>query len=176
MDPPTIISKKLILKGVYPEDFAQNDSIYEKTAVVPIEKKTIYTEIPKKFTSVETWPQFSNLKCWCCDLPINGYPRFIPQNMERDVNNNDICDVLGNFHEWNCAVKYVLSEFPKEQQWDALQSICLFESKFSLRKREKIMPSPSKVIMKEYCGSSGITQKQYREKIIALNAEYDHSF
>jgi hypothetical protein len=175
MDKPPVISKKLILKGIYPDDFAQNESIYEKVPqqTQNTEKIIVYTEIPRKFTSVKDWPQFSNLKCWTCDLIPNGYPRFIPENLEKDAEGNDICDARGNFHEWNCAVRYVLTEFPKELQWDTLQAICLFESKFSGRRREKIMPSPSKVSMKEYCGSAGLTQKQYREKINTINAEYD---
>ena len=169
----------LILRGVYPKDFAPVDSIYDKSAV-EIEKKVIepvvvYTEIPKKFTSVESWPQFSNLKCWSCDQLPTSYPKFIPMNPEKDKDGNDICDPYGHFDEWNCAARFVEKEFPREQQWDALQLICLIESRFSGKRREKIMPAPSKTLMKAYCGKAGITPKQYKEKIMQLNSEYDIS-
>lgn len=168
-------SNLLILRDVYPTDFASIDHIYEKTQPEPAQSQNnvVYTEIPKKFISVETWPQFSNLKCWECDQTPTGYPRFIAVNPERDKDGNDICDVFGNFDEWNCAQRYILREFPDEQKWDAIQTLLLFESKFSGRKKEKIIPSPSKTMMKAYCGKNGLTPKQFREKIISINNEYD---
>lgn len=167
----------LILRGVYPNDFAEIDSIYTESA---IEKKVtepavVYTEIPKHFANVDLWPQFSNLKCWECDQLPTTYPKFIPVNPEKDKNGNDICDVYGHFDEWNCAVRYIMKEFPKEQQWDTLKYICLFESKFSGKRREKIMPAPSKTLMKAYCGRNGVTPKQFKDKINQLNADYDLS-
>lgn len=170
----------LILRGVYPKDFAPIDSIYEKSSStdvtqVKLEPIVVYTEIPKRFISVESWPNFSNLKCWECDQLPASYPKFIPVNPERDKDGNDVCETHGHFCEWNCAVRFVAKEFPKEQQWDTLQSICLFESKFSGKRREKIIAAPSKTCMKQYCGNSGITPKQYREKMAMLNSQYDLS-
>lgn len=175
MDPQPVRSNILILKGVYPKDFAPIDTIYEKLPPVQPEANVVYTEMPRKFTSTRTWPEFSNLKCWECDQMPTGSPKFIPVNPERDADGNDICDVYGHFDEWNCAVRYIEREFSREQQWDALKLLTLFESKFSGRRREKIMPAPSKTAMKAYCGPSGITTKQYREKIASLNTDYDLS-
>jgi hypothetical protein len=137
---------------------------------VEIEKKVIepvipYTEMPKKFTGVDSWLKFSNLKChWCDQLP-SSYPKFIPMNLERDKDGEDICDICGHFDEWNCAVAWVEKFFPKDQQWDALKGICLIESKFSGKRREKIMPSPVKTLMKAYSGKDGLTPKQYSDLI-----------
>ncbi|SIP85951.1 Putative VV VLTF2-like transcription factor [Pacmanvirus A23] len=168
----------LTLRSVYPADFATVEVIYNKVPEiekVKPEPVAVYTEMPKKFTSVDSWPTFSNLKCWSCDQLPTSYPKFIPTNPEQDVNGNDICDPDGHFCEWNCAVRYVEKEYPKEQQSDAHKLICIFESKFSRRKREKILSAPSKTLMKAYCGKNGITPSQYREKIAQINSEYDLS-
>lgn len=176
MDQPLKKTNILILRGVYPKDFAPVDNIYEKTNPdvdrSKIEPAIVYTDMPKKFTSVATWPRFSNLKCCECDQLPTSYPKFIPQNPEKDNAGEDICDVFGHFCEWNCAVRFAQKEFPKEQQPDILQYICLFESKFSGKRKEKIMPCPRKTEMKAYCGNNGITPKQWREKLDAINNDY----
>lgn len=177
MDQPIKKANVLTLRGVYPKDFAPIDSIFGKATAdsdkAKIEPTVVYTELPKKFLGTDSWLQFSNLKCWECDqLPIS-YPKFIPMNPEKDKNGNDICETHGHFCEWNCAVRYVTKEFPREQQWDAIESICLFESKFSGSRREKIMPCIPKTQMKAYCGKNGITSKQWREKIVSLNNDYN---
>jgi hypothetical protein len=169
-------SNLLVLKGVYPGNFAPVDYIYEKNKTFEpkaIEPSVVYTEMPKKFTSVENWPKYSNLKCWECDRIPSSYPKFIPTNLEKDKDGHEICDPYGHFDEWNCAIRFITKEMPKDQQWDLLQSVCLFESKFSGKRREKIMPSPPKYLMKAYCGQRGITLKQYNDKISQLNNDYD---
>ncbi len=172
MDRPVKKTNLLIIRGVSPIDFAVvSKSVDEK---IKIEPAVMYTEMPKKFTSVDKWLPFSNLKCWYCDQLSVSYPKFIPMNLER-CGAEDTCDVHGHFDEWNCAVRYVIKEFPAEQQWDALQAISLIESKFSGKHKEKIMPAPAKTLMKAYCGDRGITQKQWREKILALNNDYELS-
>lgn len=161
----------LVLRNIYPEDFThENDE--RDIKIKQVEPLDAYDEIPGRFTSVEKWPSFSNLKCWECDqLPVS-YPRFVPINPEKDENGNDICDVLGNFCEWNCAVRYTTKEIPKEQQWDTLRMICVFESKFSGIYKEKIMPSPPKTLMRAYCGRHGLTPREYKEKIELINDNY----
>lgn len=170
MDPlPVKKSNLLILRGVYPKDFVKR-----KPTVTLTQPVQVYSKMPAIFTSTKDWPQFSNLKCWSCDqLPVS-YPKFIPLNPSYGPNYGHICDVFGHFCEWNCAVRYAVREFPREQHWDILESICLFESKFSGKKKEKIMEAPSKTCMKQYCGDDGITAQEYREKIMALNEDYSH--
>lgn len=178
MDLPLKCTNLLILRGVFPKDFAPVDTIYNVVAETEkkvIEPSVVYTEIPRKFVSADTWIKFSNLKCWECDQMPTSYPKFIPTCPEKDKDGHDMCEPYGHFDEWNCAVRYVKKEFPTEQQPDALNLICLFESKFSDKRREKIMPSPSKTLMKAYCGQKGITPKQYKDKIAQLNSDYDLS-
>lgn len=166
----------LILKGVFPGDFFNFDTIYlaQKTPGEPKnEHATIYTKIPKVFVNVDNWPKVSNLKCWNCDQILQSYPRFLPVNPERDKEGNEICDTVGNFCEWNCVVRYAMEKYSGERLWDILKLTNIIAAKFTGRRREKILPSPEKTIMKQYCGDEGITPKQYKEKIDQLNLEYD---
>lgn len=170
----TIIKKSniLIIYGVYPKDFITHEIFVDEKTHKP---DILYTEIPKKFINVANWPTVSNLKCWGCDqIPIS-YPKFIPVNPEQDGNGYETCDVVGNFCEWNCVVKYVESEFPKEQQWDTLKLISRFESKFTGKYREIIMPCPPKTLMQQYCGKAGLTAKQWRDKLMFIDSSYSLS-
>ncbi len=161
----------LILRGVFPRDFTASDNtVNQSKADYPV-----YTKIPKKFVNVEGWPKISNLKCWNCDQIFQTYPKFVPMNPERDKDGNDVCDSIGNFCEWNCVVRYINEKYSYNEQWDLLKLVCVFAAKFTGRRREKIMPSPDKTEMKQYCGEEGITPKQYREKMEQINADYDLS-
>jgi hypothetical protein len=165
----------LVIAGISPSDFAPVDSIY--TSIVPkvaTDATTIHTELPNRFISAETWPKFSTLKCWYCDQVPAGYPKFIPINISV-VDGAYTCDPHGHFNEWNCAIRYVLKEFPEEHRTDTLEAICIFEQMFSGRRKAKILPSPSKTQMIAYCGPRGITPKEYGEKIDNLNRENDLS-
>ncbi len=166
-------SNLLIIREIFPDDFSRIDGIYVIKKNQIQEKANIYTEMPKRFTSVESWPVFSNLRCWECDRLPTSYPKFIPINPEKDPNGNDTCDVYGHFDEWNCASRYIMHEMPKEQQWDLAEFLCLFESKFSGKRREKIMPSPPKTMMEMYCGSRGVSPLKYKEKIEQINNDFD---
>jgi hypothetical protein len=174
-------SNLLILKGIFPADFTPGESVVvtKKAAhteqSVKSEPTTVYSELPKCFRDVPSWPKSSNLKCWACDLLFTLYPKFVPMNPERDCDGNDICDALGNFCQWNCVVKYIRTVFPKDQQADMERLVCIFQEKFTGRRREKIPPSPDKTERKEYCGEKGLTVKQFRDKIEQLNSEYDLS-
>jgi hypothetical protein len=164
-----VIKKKpnlLIIRGVYPKDFTVQKIVPKKT-VPEIE----YSEIPKRFVSVIDWPRFSNLKCWDCDQLPSSYPKFVPLN-PITLNGHEECDVHGNFCEWNCVVRYINSEFSIDQRKDILDNVKLFESKFSLKRKVVIPPSPKKTEMKAYCGARGITPQQWQDKLRDLNSEH----
>ena len=164
----------LIIKNLHPDDFLSKRIIEKKET--PQQIAEVYTEVPKRFTSVETWPQFSNLKCWVCSRLPDSYPKFIPIYPERsERNNTDSCDPYGNFDTWNCAVRYIERELPESQRPDLMRLTCLFESKFTGRRREKIMPAPTPALMKDYCGNNGISQLEYQQMIDRLNQDYDLS-
>lgn len=156
----------LILRGIFPNDFLSADQYAHELKEIEV----AYTDIPKKFTSVATWLTSSNLKCWNCDLYTNSFPKFIPLNYEMDIS-GDICEPYGNFCEWNCAAAYISKEFPKDQQRDLLYTLTLFESKFSGKRKERIVPTLPKTLMKCYSGNKGLTQKQWKSKMEELNKE-----
>jgi len=180
MDIPVQKTNLLILRGVFPADFTTESGFYD-SAVIEVEKnketqpQTVYTEIPKKFTGVESWITFSNLKCWTCDRKPTTYPKFIPLSPEKDALGNDVCDVEGHFCEWNCVIRYILTEYPPSYQPDLLESVILFESKFSGIRKAKIQPSPPKTEMKDYCGKQGLTPQQWGEKLDRINSDYSLS-
>lgn len=159
-------SNLLCLRGVFLRDL--ETTITSVVVPEPEQPQTLYTEIPKRFVGVSTWPIACNLRCWECSQVCHSYPTFIPTNFTADE-----CDVYGVFDHWNCAVRHAQKEFPASRVWDTLKAICLFESKFSGRLRQKIMPAPSKVLMIEYCGKGGLTPKQFNDKIAILNADYE---
>lgn len=132
----------------------------------------LYDEIPKKFISTKEWPQKTNLKCWYCDNIPDSYPKFIPSNPEKDINGNDTCDVVGNFCEWNCAVHYILTEYPRDHHSDTMQLLLLFESKFTGIQRTRIPSAPSKTLMKQYCGTNGISKAEWYSRLKKIDTTY----
>lgn len=163
----------LVLKGVKIDDFSYKPLILKQQRQ---EKTPVYTDIPHKFTSVEDWIKVSNLKCWECDRFVSTYPKFIPMNAKRELDVNqkyiDVCDVLGNFDEWSCAVSYINTKIPANQRIDAVRSLLIFEAKFSGERKIIIHPSPPKTIMQQYCGNNGITSEEYQKRIEDISNEY----
>lgn len=146
----------LILKGV------KLEHLNVKTVDIPKSKKE-YTEIPRQFTGVDSWPKSSNLKCWECDLIPDSYPKFIPQYPTYKEGQEPICDVYGHFDDWACAARHIEREFPRNK-WDMLSSLCIFEALFSKNKKDKIQPALAKTVMQDYCGASGLTPAQYKKQ------------
>lgn len=170
-------SNLLVLKGLRIEDFAERISIFD--AKIPIkpsdysQQVQTYNDIPNKFTSSTEWVKIhSNRSCWECGLTPSSYPKFIPEN-PRFEGGVDVCDVRTHFCEWTCVARYVAREYPRERTADIMQTVCLFESKFSGKLRTIIPEGLSRTIMKSYCGNSGITPTQFREKNAAIFRDND---
>lgn len=171
------VPRLLILRGVRAEDLTQKISATAR--VVDKTPKITYTALPTRFTGVNTWPKTSNRKCWSCDLiPCevsawlqDAYPKFVPMNPVK-VAGEDHCDAHGHFCTWNCAARHIITEFPTEQQPDLLNLVCLFESKFSGVRKEKILPARPKTTRREYAGENGVTVQQWLAALIAMNSDY----
>ncbi len=179
MDPPVKKTNLLIIRGLFPQDFAVVKPVNIRAADPKLaEEAPVYTEIPKKFTGVEQWIKYSNLRCWSCDQIPLDYPRFLPLNIEYNTKcpSQDKCDVEGNFCEWGCVVEYVMRRFDKDKQPNLLDDIAYFESKFTGFRRIKVIRPPDKTEMKQYCGNNGLTPKQWREKLRQNDRDYslDH--
>jgi hypothetical protein len=164
------MQRPLVLRGIFPQDFTKPVAPVASDASAQ-DRALVYTEIPKRFTGVESWPRYSNLKCWYCGLVPASYPCFVPKNIESD-GTEDACDPEGVFNTWNCVVAYIMKNYPPTQWWELNEAVLIFESKFSGCRRKKIMPAPPPTLRKEYCGANGITEKQYIEKIENINKDY----
>ncbi len=164
-------SNLLKFRGVFAKDISTDVNYGKNTTPVAVETKIFYANIPKRFTDVASWPKVSNLRCWNCDQLTKSYPKFVPVGLER-VDGKIRCDVHGHFHEWNCAVSYVMKEFPENQRWDTLRAISIIESEFTGTRREIIPPAPSKFEMKVYCGDNGITSQQWCDRLAAVNSTH----
>lgn len=154
----------LVLAGIYASDF-------DVAPDVPLEPEPEYNEIPKKFTSVESWPKSTNLKCWSCDLIPRAAPSFIPQNPEI-VDGKEVCDVLGNFCHSGCAAEYIYTKMPSFQHWDLIELLGRFECQFTGVRRAIIPRGPDKTEMKAYCGNRGLTVKQWLDKVDTHARDY----
>lgn len=174
---PTVAkSNLLVLKGLRAEDFAEKISIFEsKIPIADTATELSYNEVPAKFTSAESWSQVrSNRLCWMCGLPPTSYPKFVPEN-PRVESGDDVCDVKTHFCEWTCVSRYVRREYSLARIPDIMQTVCLFESKFSGRLRTVIPEGLPHTLMKPYSGNCGLTPAQYREKNAAIYRDNDLS-
>jgi len=161
LDSVTKKSNLFLVRGVFPSDFVKK----ELTIAPKAEPEPEYSEIPAKFTSVDTWIKKTNLLCWSCGLTPTGSPAFLPSNPELNSNGRPICSPVGNFCDWPCVIRYINTEIPEPQRSDAHKLVCLFEFQFSGKRKEVIKASIPKTEMKIYCGKRGKTEKQYREAI-----------
>jgi hypothetical protein len=166
-------SNLLVLKGLRIEDFAEKFSIFEAKLPTADVTACAYSEVPAKFTSAVEWSKIhSNRLCWVCNLAPISYPKFIPEN-PRIENSEDVCDVRTYFCEWTCVARYINREYSPARIPDVMQTVCLFESKFSGRARTLIPEGLPHTIMKPYCGNGGLTPAQYREKNMAIFRDND---
>lgn len=155
----------MIIRGITLNDLAERE-IKVNTPEVQM-KVSVLSEIPSRFTGINQWPTFTNLKCWNCDLLPDDYPKFIPLNPTKKSGNYQ-CDVRGNFCEWSCVIAFILREYPIEQQWDLINIVYIIAAEFT-GQMKKIKPSYSKLEMKSYCGKKGMDLYDWKQKIKSLN-------
>lgn len=135
----------------------------------------LYDDIPRRFVGAESWPKTSNRKCCTCDLYPTSYPKFVPENLVvtmRGGKKRIEADVLGHFDEWNCAQRWIEHELPEQQREDATKALLIVEECFSHSRKQRILPSPPKMLMRPYAGDGGLSEAEYRKKIRELNENY----
>ncbi len=161
----------MIMKGVTFKDLMDSDilsSFYKHNTSLA---RTVKCDIPKQFCGVSSWPTHTDLKCWFCDRVPTSYPKFLPRN-PKQVDGEPWCEPIGNFCEWSCVVSHVYDKYRDEHTHDLIALICIFENVFSGCRKTHIPRSPEKTEMIAYCGSAGITEKEYDEKITRLKLLY----
>ncbi len=148
--------------------------------IMTIDIKTIkqtndynYSLIPRKFTSVEEWPVFSNILCWNCSLTISNYPKFIPKNPSL-IKGKLVCETIGQFCHWSCAMSYAKIKYDREKFWDVEQMILSFANLFTDFKYTKIPFAPEYTLMKAYCGNNGLSASEYQELLNKNMIQYNN--
>lgn len=76
-----------------------------------------YDKIPSVFTSIETWPINTNLRCWYCTLGFSTMPVFIPKL----IGSNGELIPHGVFCLFTCASSYIHERFPIAERWQKME-------------------------------------------------------
>jgi len=182
------VNNIITIKDVFIRDLQNMEALYEKRPIsshdfvecVREDSYTTYSTIPKQFTSVEEWPKMTNLKCHQCSRGFGTYPKFIPTKPERVFRRGreEIHYIpSGNFCTWNCAISHIdeTQKTQKDSKCELKDSVYRVASLFEKKSIVKILGSPSKTEMKQYCGEHGLTEQEYQKKIDKINADYELS-
>lgn len=153
---PRVLQRTLlILKGVSRDEL--------KTSVVEITTESLYSPLPRRFESLEKWPESSNLRCWHCDLVIGDHrPAFVPLSF--DINLGEYqCNTLGVFNRWGCVIAYIDYTYSGQKREQARQIAKLMCSKILGRQITYIAPAPPRTTMLPYGGE--MSESEYLASI-----------
>jgi len=169
----------LFLKGIVENDIKTDDDMFDKKFVEHIEDIKLplvlphsFSEIPTKFTSWETWPKTSNLKCWSCNRNFKTTPIFIVDDFCHDISGIRVITPKGNFCSDNCAQHYINLNYHRGDRDDKTKYQLMMHKERTGENVLIIQPSPDKVIMKDYCGNEGISEEEFGKLIDKLNTEF----
>lgn len=132
---------------------------------------TEYDKIPLVIHRYSDWPSTTNLHCWNCDFTFVNRPVYIPLyikgNVEKILASCDPIDlheldigVKGNFCTFGCAANYVLNVDKGEHY----ANLVMLYSIVTGKKASRLIPSPSKYIMKKYGGD--ISEDEYIKQVV----------
>ena len=125
-----------------------------------------YDKIPNVFTSLESWPETTNIKCWACKYSFSKMPVFIPTYLSEPDADMKI-GVRGNFCGFNCAARYILTNFKTNSEiWKAQDRLKYLHLLLTGTYLSDIQPSPEYTEQEEYGGN--MTQGQFCEEIKRL--------
>lgn len=82
-----------------------------------------------------------------------------------DPNTATHYNVLGNFCSWACIARWIESNHDKDKVMDIMLLVRELHYIFTGIRVHKIYPGPSRTLMREYCGDSGITKEEFRTMI-----------
>jgi len=160
----------LHLKGVHMEDCEDVADVFEAQLLeesldnmtISSKNKCIYDKIPSKFTTIESWPTKTNLRCWHCTLEHSNVPVFIPDRIST-MDNTII--VLGSYCSFSCAAADIPRHFP-ERVWTITETLKIVYERFYKRKVADMPKSPDRKELELYGGT--MTVQQYVEEVTKL--------
>jgi hypothetical protein len=132
------------------------------------EHGTLHDSIPRAFTSLEAWPQRTNLRCWQCTRTFDTVPKFAPTYVGDSDKGIEI-GVEGNMCSWPCAERWIEERTPPHDLRRAQSNLSLICEIFTGSLVEKIPSAPSVVELREYGGA--LTLDEFGEKIRTLERE-----
>lgn len=168
----------LFLEGLTENDYIDLDSIISEEIncnnVINYNNESQsqqinYTNLNPVFTSIEEWDH-TNIKCWYCDSSFSNKPVFIPCNI-RKTKDGDEMDTLGNFCSFNCAQAFINNDkmIPENKEWEYNKLLLILYKKFYKDKKiNHIKPSPNKFKLIYYGGQ--YSYAEYRQLILNLQS------
>lgn len=157
---PTLRKNILVLRGVNCDDVITMGPVSIVTTTQET-RGSIYTSMPTRFTGIDNHPKWTNLKCWYCDLMPQGYPKFIPRNIELKADGQLHCDTEGVFSHWSCAAEYCYANLNDTARIDALDGIRTIMSVINGRPVTTIRRPIPKTKRQCYCGDGGYSDAEY---------------
>jgi hypothetical protein len=160
----------LFIRGVFLKDCIPIDDIFEQQLIDRLDededKVMEFNKIPSVFTTLDTWIEKVNIRCWFCDLNFEAQPVFIPRLIEPSADGYTI-GTEGCFCTFSCAMAYINLYYPKIYDNVRRHDMLKFLYKmFHGAKIREILASPGRHEMSQYGGSLEIYQ--YRTKIISI--------
>jgi hypothetical protein len=123
-----------------------------------------YNNIPRVFTSLDSWIKKTNVKCWSCTLTFDTIPLFVPTAISDPIApTKTFCDmdVLGNFCSWACSSRYVHISSDSHVKWERYEMLKLLHKIMTGTRVSEIEQAPCPTIMVQYGGKS--TKQEYKK-------------
>jgi hypothetical protein len=126
--------------------------------------------IPETFTSLDSWPTSTGLRCWSCNFTFDGRPKFVPTFL-REGNKKIEAGVEGNFCTFNCAARHIDDFHPPqidaETFWQMRDNLCHIYFIFTGTRVSHILPADRRTELKEYGGK--YTPEEFWERLRELD-------
>ena len=169
----------LHLHGVTIDDFVSVEDVFEKRVLEELVDEPltdIYPRdvIPRIFTSIETWPQTTNLRCWSCAFTFESRPCFIPTFIRKGKKSGIEIGVEGNFCSFNCAARYMIMVYPPQgafadKHWNVRNNLHIVCSMFAGHPVTHITPAPHMTAFREFGGE--MSKEEFRFLLQELDAK-----
>lgn len=160
----------LIFNSVFLADLMSNDDLFINkytqaldNSAKPVDTK-VYTKLPDVFTTLNNWPQNTNLACWNCDRRFKTRPHISITSIAASSGSYKYARD-GVFCSPNCVEAYHLMHFKGQELDDRKKFYRIWFRECFGKDLFVILPSPPKTIMKKYCGDTGLSDEEYGAKI-----------
>jgi hypothetical protein len=103
-----------------------------------------YDKIRRSFTSLDDWPDSTNIKCWACNHSFDNRPVFVPTYIKETDDGLEI-GVKGNMCGFNCAERWIIDRYAhcREDRWKYQDNLILLHYLFTGYYVASIAPAPS---------------------------------